>query len=46
MVVPSNADGFRFAVSALRSLVGINGVSLHTFSLSEDSCAASGEDSR
>ena len=38
MVVPSNANGFRAAVSALRSMVG-EGVSCHTFTLPEDSCA-------
>jgi len=39
MVVPSTADGFRAAVSALRSLDGKDGVSFHTFTLPEDSCA-------
>jgi len=39
MVVPSTADGFRAAVSALRSLDGKEGVSFHTFTLPEDCCA-------
>jgi len=39
MVVPSNADGFRAAVSALRSLDGKDGVIFHTFTLPEDRCA-------
>ena len=34
MVVPSTANGFRAAVSALRSIV-----SFHTFTLPEDRCA-------
>ena len=38
MDVPSNADGFRAAVSALRSLDGKEGVSFHTFTLPEDGC--------
>ena len=38
MVVPSTADGFRAAVSALRSLDGKEGVSFHTFTLTEDRC--------
>jgi hypothetical protein len=38
MVVPSTADGFRAAVSALRSLDGGKGVSFHTFTLPEDRC--------
>ena len=38
MVVPSTADGFRAAVSALRSLDGKDGVSFHTFTLPEDRC--------
>ena len=38
MVVPSTADGFRAAVSALRSLDGREGVSFHTFTLPEDRC--------
>jgi hypothetical protein len=37
MVVPSNADGFRAVVSALRSLDG-EGVSFHTFAPPEDRC--------
>jgi hypothetical protein len=37
MVVPSTADGFRAAVSALRSLDGED-VSFHTFTLPEDRC--------
>jgi hypothetical protein len=36
MLVPETADGFRAAVTALRSLDGGKGVSFHTFSLSED----------
>ena len=39
MVVPSTADGFRAAASALRSLDGKEGVSFHTFTLPEDRCA-------
>ena len=35
MVVPSTANGFRAAVNALRPLMG-EGVSLHTFTLTED----------
>ena len=38
MVVPSTADGFRAAVTALRSLHGKAGVSFHTFTLPEDRC--------
>jgi hypothetical protein len=38
MVVPSTADGFRVAVSALRSLDGREGVSFHTFTLPKDRC--------
>jgi len=38
MLVPSSADGFRAAVSALRSLDGREGVSFHTFTLPEDRC--------
>ena len=38
MVVPSTADGFRAAVSALRSLDGREGVSFHTFTLPEVRC--------
>ena len=38
MVVPSTADRFRAAVSALRSLDGREGVSFHTFTLPEDHC--------
>ena len=38
MVVPSNADGFRAAVTALRSLDGKEGVSFHTFTLPDDRC--------
>jgi hypothetical protein len=38
MVVPSTAEGFRTAVSALRSLDGKEGVSFHTFTLPEDCC--------
>jgi len=39
MVAPSTADGFRAAVSALRSLDGKEGVSFHTFTPPEDRCA-------
>jgi len=39
MVVPSTADGFRAAGSALRSLDWKDGVSFHTFTLPEDCCA-------
>jgi len=39
MVVPSNADGFTAAVSALRSLHGKDGVCFHTFTLRGDRCA-------
>ena len=39
MVVPSTADGFRAAVSALRFLDGKDGVSFHTFTLPEVRCA-------
>jgi hypothetical protein len=39
MAVPSTADGFRAAVSALRSLDGKDGVSFHTFTLPGDRCA-------
>ena len=39
MIVPSTADGFRAAVSALRTLDGKEGVSFHTFILPEDRCA-------
>jgi hypothetical protein len=38
MVVPATADGFRALVSALRSLDGRDGVSFHTFTLTEDRC--------
>jgi hypothetical protein len=38
MVVPSIADGFRAAVSALLFLDGKEGVSFHTFTLPEDRC--------
>jgi hypothetical protein len=38
MVIPSNADGYRAAVSALRSLDSKEGVSFHTYSLPEDRC--------
>ena len=38
IVVPSTADGFRAAVSALRSLDGKDGVSFHTFTLTELRC--------
>jgi hypothetical protein len=36
MVVPSTFDGFRAAVSALHSLDWKEGVSIHTFTISED----------
>ena len=39
MVVPKTTDDFRAAVSALRSLELSKGLSFHTFSLPEDSCA-------
>jgi len=39
MVVPSIADGFRAAVSALHSLVGWVGVRFHMFTIPEDGCA-------
>jgi len=39
MVVASTADGFRAAVSALRSLDGRGGMSFHTITLPEDRCA-------
>ena len=39
VVVPSTADGFRAAVSALGSFDGKDGVSFHTFKLPEDRCA-------
>ena len=38
MVVPSTADGFRAAVSALWSLDRREGVSFHTFTHTEDRC--------
>jgi hypothetical protein len=38
MVVPSTADGFRAAVSALRSLEEGKGVSFHTFMFPENRC--------
>jgi hypothetical protein len=38
MVVPSTANGFRSAISTLRSLDGGEGVSFHTFTLPEDRC--------
>jgi hypothetical protein len=38
MDVPSPADGFRAAVSSLRSFDGKEGVSFHTFTLPEDRC--------
>jgi hypothetical protein len=38
MVVPSSANGFRVAVSALRSLEGDEGVSFHTFMLPDERC--------
>jgi len=39
MVVPSTADGFRAAVSALRYFDGKDDVSFHNFTLPEDRCA-------
>jgi len=39
MFVPSTADGFRAADSALRPLDGKDGVRFHTFTLPEDRCA-------
>ena len=39
MVVSSTANGFRAAVSALRSIDGEECVSFHTFTLPEDRCA-------
>ena len=38
MVVPSIADVFRAAVSALRSLDGNYGACFYTFTLPEDGC--------
>ena len=38
VVFPATADGFRGAVSALRSLDGESGVTFHTYSLPEDRC--------
>jgi len=38
VVVTAKADGFRAAVSALRSLDGESGVSFHTYSLLKDRC--------
>jgi len=38
MVMPSTANAFRAAVSALRSIDG-EGVSFYTFTLPEDLCA-------
>ena len=38
MIVPSTADGFRDAVSSLRSLDWKEGVTFHTFMLPEDRC--------
>jgi hypothetical protein len=38
MVVPSTANGFRAAISTLRSLDGGEGVSFHTFTLPEVRC--------
>jgi hypothetical protein len=38
MVVPSTPDGFRAAVSALRSIDGKEDVSFHAFRLPEDRC--------
>ena len=38
LYVPSTADGFRAAVSALPSHDGKDGVSFHTFTLTEDCC--------
>ena len=38
MVVPSTADGFRAAVTEVRSLDGKEGVSFHTLTLPEEQC--------
>ena len=38
IVIPSNAGGFRAAVSSLLSLEGKEGVSFHIFTLTEDCC--------
>jgi hypothetical protein len=38
MLVPETADGCRATIGALRSLDANEGVSFHTFSLSEDRC--------
>jgi hypothetical protein len=38
MVVPTTTDGFRAAVSSLRSLDGKEGVSFNTFTLPKDRC--------
>jgi hypothetical protein len=38
IMVPSTADGFRAAISTLRSLDEKEGVSIHTFALQEDRC--------
>jgi len=46
MVVPSTADGFRAAVSALRSLDGKDGEISHLHAPRETMCATSGEESR
>ena len=39
IIVPSTADEFRAAVTALRSLKGKDGASFHTFTLPEERCA-------
>jgi hypothetical protein len=38
MLAPEAADGFRATIAALRSLDASEGVSFHTFSISEDRC--------
>lgn len=38
VLYPRTADGFRATVSALRSLDGSKGVSVHTFPLPENPC--------
>ena len=44
MVALSNADGFRFAASSLRSLDRKDGVSFHTFTPRGQLCSNSGEE--
>ena len=38
IIIPSPADGFRAAVSALWSLDAVEGLSFHTFTLPVDHC--------